>query len=96
MPVDCTIPVLWIEDYYNLACEPNLGLCYHRQEKPDLQELPESAPAGIVVAPFFVLLTSEKTLFISGLQHALQVTEDKSEEGRILSKTFPHDLQIIL
>jgi hypothetical protein len=72
---------------------PNLGNGYHRQENPDLQEPPESAPAGILVAPLVAQLPSENILFISGLPQALQVTEEMSEEVRILSKTFPHPLQ---
>ena len=40
------------------------------------------------------MLTSELpdgiTFFISGLLHALQVTEDMSEEDKILSNFFPH------
>ncbi|MGB3223752.1 MAG: hypothetical protein WBB23_13190 [Desulforhopalus sp.] len=70
--------------------KPNLGSGYHRQEKPDLQEPPESAPAGIQVPLFAESLTPKNTLLICGLKHALQVTEEVSEDGRILSKTLPH------
>jgi len=73
--------------------KPNLASRYHRQENPDLQEPPESAPAGIQVALLAELLTPENTLLIFGLLHALQVTEEMSVDGRILSKTLPHCLQ---
>ena len=81
---------LQIEDHKcNWPTKPNLGSGYHRQEKPDLQKPPESAPAGILVA-HLVTLPLANTLLISGLLHALQVTEEMSEDGRILSKILPH------
>jgi len=80
----------------NYSMRPILDSCHHRQEKPDLQEPPESAPVGIVVALSLGLLTSENTLFISVLPQALQVTVEISEEIRNLSKTFSHDLQVSL
>jgi hypothetical protein len=73
--------------------KPKLGSGYHLQEKPDLQELPESAPAGILVVLLAELLALENTLLIFGLLHALQVTEEISEDGRILSNTLPQSLQ---
>ncbi len=70
--------------------KPNLGSGYHRQENPDLQEPPESAPAGMLVAILVALLAPENTLLIFRLLHELQVTEEMSADGRILSKTLPH------
>ena len=79
------------QGHRNNLMESTLDSIYYRQEKPDLQEPPERAPAGIGVEP---LLASELpdgiTFFTSGLLHALQVTEDISEEDKILSNFFPH------
>jgi hypothetical protein len=59
-----------------------------------VQEPPESAPAGTRVArPPDGEVPDDTILFISELSHALQVTEEISEEERILSKIFPHLLQ---
>lgn len=73
--------------------KPSLGSIYHRQENPVLQELPESALAGIGVVPLLLTLPDDHTLLIFGLLQALQVTEIISEEVRILSNIFPHLLQ---
>lgn len=73
--------------------KPNLGSGYHRQEKPDLQEPPVSAPAGIQVVLLVELLALENTLLIFGLLHTLQVTKEISEDVRILSNTLPQSLQ---
>jgi hypothetical protein len=73
--------------------EPNLGSIYHRQEKPVLQDPPESAPAGIVVLPFVEIPPSISSLFTSGLAQALQIIDEMSEVARILSNCFWHLLQ---
>ena len=70
--------------------KPNLVSRYHRQENPDLQEPPENAPAGMLVVILVALLASENILLTFGLLHALQVTKEMSEDGRILSKFLPH------
>lgn len=87
------LALLQIADYWNLACEPNLDWYCHRQENPDLQEPPESAPLGIVAAPLAGTLMAEKTLFNSELPQTLQVTPEISEETRNLSKYLPQSLQ---
>ena len=73
--------------------KPNLGSIYHRQEKPVLQEPPESAPAGIALLPFSKGPPSVSILFTSGLAQALQITDEMSEVARILSNCFWHLLQ---
>jgi hypothetical protein len=67
------------------------------QEKPDLHDPPERAPAGIEVE----LLVgwqhaAEWIRWTLGLLHPLQVTEEISEVGRILSKSLPHISQVNL
>lgn len=84
---------LAIKDLQSESEKPNLGSGGQRQEKPDLQEPPESAPAGILLLPLAAQVAPEITLRISGLPQALQVIEEISEEASILSKTFPHPLQ---
>lgn len=74
--------------------EPTLNSDFHRQEKPDLQEPPESAPAGIGVDTLLRReLPAGNIFLISELWHALQVIADISEDERTLSKSFPHLLQ---
>ena len=74
--------------------EITLNSVSQRQENPDLQELPESAPAGIRVVPLSVrMLVDDNTLFMSTLLHALHATEEMSDDERILSKSFPQSLQ---
>jgi len=48
----------------NYSMKPNLGSDNHRQEKPDLQEPPESAPAGIGVDPLLVTLLNDDNTFL--------------------------------
>jgi hypothetical protein len=76
-----------------LSLKPYLGLVFHRQEKPDLHEPPESAPLGILAAFLVALPFCENTLLTSELPHELQVAEYLSVEMSVLLKTFPHLLQ---
>ena len=93
MNVLTSIPLLSriFENYFK---ESRLNSLCQRQEKPDLQELPESAPAGIWLSPLPGREVADgNTLLISWLLQPLQVTKDISEEERTLSKFFPHFLQ---
>ena len=76
-----------------LSLKPYLGPVFHRQEKPDLHEPPESAPVGILAALLVALPFCENTLLTSALPHELQVAEYLSVEMSILPKTSPHLLQ---
>ena len=70
--------------------KPYLGPGFHRQEKPDLHEPPERAPAGMMAPLLVALPFCENTLLTSALPHERQVAEYLSVEMSILLKTFPH------
>ena len=76
-----------------LSLKPYLGPVFHRQEKPDLHEPPERAPAGMMSPLLAALPFRENTLLTFVLPHELQVAEYLSMEMSILPKTFPHLLQ---